>query len=262
MKFPAYLTQPQGTLEKQMHTFYVPSPQISNNIATITGSEHHHLRHVLRTKSGETVRIIDGRGGVYTAQILETHGDRISSEARILSHESHTIVSPKLTLFQGLPKNDKMELILQKTTELGVTQIVPLHSEYALQKPSQNRYERWHRVLISATKQSERAWLPELCDAREFQTSLTQLDKFSLCLLLSPHRNHGLHIQHIKTVLREIPRPDTIALFVGPEGGFSDQEVTRAIESGCIHVTLGDSILRTETAAIVAVAVAAYEFQL
>lgn len=245
-----------------MHTFYVPASQISNDIATITGSEQHHLRNVLRTKPGETVRIIDGKGNVYTAQILETHDARISSAARILSHEFHAVVSPKLTLFQGLPKSDKMELILQKTTELGVTQIVPLHSEYALQKPSQNRYERWHRVLISATKQSERAWFPELCNAREFNTILSQLDKFSLCLLLSPHRDKKSNVQHIQTVLREEPRPDSVALFIGPEGGFSDQEVTGAIESGCIPVTLGRNILRTETAAIVAVAVATYEYQL
>lgn len=245
-----------------MHTFYVSPAQISNNIATITGSEHHHLRNVLRTKSGEIVRIIDGEGNVYTAQILETHDARISSSARILSHEFHGIVSPKLTLFQGLPKSDKMELILQKTTELGVARIVPLHSEYALQKPSQNRYARWHRVLISATKQSERAWLPELCNLQEFNTALAQLDRFSRCVLLSPHCDKESHVQHIQRVLREAPRPDSVALFVGPEGGFSGQEVTSAIESGCSLATLGRNILRTETAAIVAVAVAAYEYQL
>ena len=245
-----------------MHTFYVSPSHISNNIATITGSEEHHLRNVLRTKPGATVRIIDGNGNVYTAQILETRDTRISSAARILSHEFHALVSPKLTLFQGLPKSDKMELILQKTTELGVTQIVPLHSEYALQKPSQNRYARWHRVLISATKQSERAWLPELCNVQEFNAALAQLNRFSRCLLLSPHRDQESHVQHIQTVLREEPRPDSVALFVGPEGGFSDQEVTSAIESGCTLATLGRNVLRTETAAIVAVAVAAYEYQL
>ena len=245
-----------------MHTFYVPPSQISNNIATITDSEQHHLRNVLRTKPGETVRIIDGKGNVYTAQILETHDDRLSSEALIRSHEFHPPVPPEITLFQGLPKNDKMELILQKTTELGVTRVVPLHSKYALQKPSQNRYERWHRVLISATKQSERAWLPELCNAQEFDVSLKQLDRFSFCLILSPDRDQESQIQHIQTVLREAPRPVSIALFVGPEGGFSDQEVTRAIESGCRLVTLGRNILRTETAAIAAVTVATYEYQL
>ena len=239
-----------------MHTFYVPPSQIDADIATITGSEQHHLRNVLRITPGETLRIIDGQGNVYTAEILDTPTDRSSSIARIQTHEFQAPRLPTLTLFQGLPKNDKMELILQKTTELGVTQIVPLHSERALQKPSQNRYERWHRVLISAAKQCKRAWLPELCKAQQFEASLSQLEKFSRCLLLSPH----VGVPHIKTVLRETPTPNAIALFVGPEGGFSNQEITAAIESGCIPVTLGRNILRTETAAITTVAVIAYEF--
>ncbi len=239
-----------------MHTFYVPPSQIDAEIAIITGSEQHHLRNVLRITSGETIRIIDGQGNVYTAETLDTPTNRSASMARIQTHEFQAPLSPTLALFQGLPKNDKMELILQKTTELGVTQIVPLHSEHALQKPSQNRYERWHRVLISATKQCKRAWLPELSEAQQFEASLAQLEKFSRCLLLSPHTEG----QHIKTVLRKTPNPNAIALFVGPEGGFSNQEIAAAIQSGCVPVTLGRNILRTETAAITAVAVTTYEF--
>ena len=241
-----------------MHTFYVPPAQIDADIATITGSEQHHLRNVLRIARGEMIRIIDGQGNVYTAEILDPFTNRSSSIVRIQTHAFHANPSPTLTLFQGLPKNDKMELILQKTTELGVTQIVPLHSERALQKPSQNRYARWHRVVISATKQCKRAWLPALSEVQRFEAALAQLEQFSLRLLLSPQAAG----QHIKTVLRETPDPNTIALFVGPEGGFSDQEITRSIESGCIPVTLGTNILRTETAAIVAAAVTAYEYQL
>lgn len=246
-----------------MHTFYVPPPQIDTDTATgvpivirVRGSEQHHLRNVLRITPGEIIRIIDGQGNVYTAEILDTPTNRSASIARIQTHAFHAIPSPTLALFQGLPKNDKMEIILQKTTELGVTQIVPLHSERTLQKPSQNRYERWHRVVISATKQCKRAWLPELCNTQQFEASLAELKKFSLRLLLSPHTEE----QHIKAVLRETPDPNAIALFVGPEGGFSDQEVTAAVESGCVPVTLGRNILRTETAAITAVAVITYEF--
>ena len=245
-----------------MHTFYVPPPQIHTDTATITGSEQHHLRNVLRLTSGTTIRIIDGQGNVYTAEVLHTGANREPSEARILTHKFHPKVSPSLTLFQGLPKHDKMELILQKTTEIGVTQIVPIYAEHALQKPSQNRYERWHRVVISATKQCKRTWLPELSDPQTFEASLTQLDKFSLRLILNPHLTQESQAQHIKTVLREVSQPTSIALFVGPEGGFSDREVTAAIQSGCVPVTLGMNILRTETAAIVAIAVTAYEYQL
>ena len=245
-----------------MHTFYVPPSQIRADIATITDSEHHHLRNVLRITTGETVRIIDGQGTVYTGEVRDTGTKNVSSEVKILNHEFHPSVPPSMTLFQGLPKNNKMELILQKTTEIGVTQIVPLRTEYALQKPSRNRYERWHRVVISATKQSKRAWLPELCDPQTFQESLTQLDHFSLRLLLNPDPNQALHTQHIREVLRKTPQATTIALFVGPEGGFSDTEISAAIENGCVPVTLGTNILRTETAAIVAVAAIAYEYQL
>ena len=245
-----------------MHTFYVPPPQIFTDTATITDSEQHHLRNVLRLTPGATIRIIDGQGNVYIAEVLEAGTNRGSSEARILSHEFHAQVSPALTLFQGLPKNDKMELILQKTTEIGVTQIVPIHSKHALQNPSQNRYERWHRVVISATKQCKRAWLPELCEPQTLEASLAQLENFSLCLILDPQIERESRPQYIKTVLRQVSQPTSIALFVGPEGGFSKQEITTAIKKQCIPVTFGTNILRTETAAITAVAVAAYEYQL
>ena len=245
-----------------MHTFYVPPPQIRADVAIITGSEQHHLRNVLRMTSGETIRIIDGQGNMYTAEVLNTDTNPVSSAARILTHEFHPQVPPSLTLFQGLPKNDKMTLILQKTTELGITQIVPMDSAHALQKPSQNRYERWHRVVISATKQCKRAWLPELCEPQTFEASLAQPEKFSHRLILDPKTEQESPTQHIKTVLRETPQATAIAFFVGPEGGFSSQEVATAVENGCMPVTLGTNILRTETAAIVAVAVAAYEYQL
>jgi len=97
-----------------MHTLYVPPSQIHTNIATITGSEQHHLRNVLRITSSEIIRIIDGQGNIYTAEVLNTDTNRPSSEARILTHEFRAQVPPSLTLFQGLPKNDKMALILQK----------------------------------------------------------------------------------------------------------------------------------------------------
>ena len=245
-----------------MHTFYAPPSQIRTDTATITDPEHHHLRNVLRITHGETVRIIDGQGNVYTAEVLDTGTKNASSEVRILSHEFHASLPPSITLFQGLPKNDKMALILQKTTEIGVTQIVPLRTEYALQKPSRNRYERWHRIVIAATKQCKRAWIPALCNPQTFQESLTRLNHFSLRLLLNPDPNQASHTQHIREVLRKVSQATTIALFVGPEGGFSDQEVTTAIEKRCVPVTLGANILRTETAAIVAVAAIAYEYQL
>ncbi len=244
-----------------MHTFYVPASQINDTTLRITGPEHHHLRNVVRAQPGETVRIIDGAGNVYITCLLERGDAQASSTTGILHHEYRAADTPRVTLFQGLPKNDKMALILQKTTELGVTEIVPMRSAYALQRPSQNRLERWERVLIAATKQSERAWLPLLQRPQTFSDALTEGRKFSLCLFLHPPRDAETTGEPLRNILRTAPRPDAVALFVGPEGGFADAEVTSAVASGCRLATFGGSILRTETAAIAAVAAVVYEFR-
>jgi 16S rRNA (uracil1498-N3)-methyltransferase len=239
-----------------MYTFYVPPTQITEEIATITGAEQHHLRNVLRGKLGDTIRIIDGEGSVFLAQLCRI--DVESTAAEILSRNFHERNTPSLTLFQGLPKNDKMKLILQKTTELGVTQIVPMPTERSLQQPSENRRERWNRVILSATKQCGRVWIPELCEVQEFENCLSMLQRFALSLILWENERQ----QHIKAVLREKTKVESIAFLVGPEGGFTDKEVNAAIEKGCIPVTIGSNILRTETAAIAGITIAAYEYQL
>jgi len=238
-----------------MYTFYVPSIRINKNIATITGSEQHHLRNVLRLEHGDTIRIIDGKGSVCFGKIREINAE--STDTKILNYEFHGNNTPSLTLFQALPKNDKMELILQKTTELGVTRIVPMSTERSLQNPSENRCERWHRIVLSATKQCKRAWLPELDEVQEFDESLNMMQKYALSLIFWENEK-----QHIKTVLKEKTKVESIAFLVGPEGGFTDMEVNAAIEKGCIPVTIGSNILRTETAAIAGITAAAYEYQL
>lgn len=239
-----------------MHTFYVPSIQINEKIATVRGSEQHHLRNVLRLKLGDTIRIVDGKGSICIGEIYKINTE--TTEAKILSRNFYERNTPSLTLFQGLPKNEKMEMILQKTTELGVTQIVPMSTERSLQKPSENRCERWHRVVLSATKQCKRAWLPELCEMQQFENCLNTLQKYTLSLIFWENEKE----QHIKAALRKAPEVESIAFLVGPEGGFTDKEVDAAIENGCIPVTIGSNILRTETAAIVSIAIATYEYQI
>ena len=110
-----------------MHTVYVPSTQLQGDSVTITGTEQHHLRNVLRVEPGDAIQIMDGKGNVYIATVCDT--TTAETKAKILKHEFHPKARHCLALFQGIPKNRKMELILQKTTELGVTQIVPMHTE-------------------------------------------------------------------------------------------------------------------------------------
>ncbi len=239
-----------------MHTFYVPQSHINNNEATISGLEHHHLRNVLRLRLNEKIRIIDGKGSVYISKVIRTKTE--SSYAKVLNHKFHERKTPLITLFQGIPKNDKMTLILQKTTELGVRKIVPITTERSLQEPSINRFERWQRVVISATKQCKRVWLPKLCDIKSFEDCLNNFQSYSLSLLLWENEKE----QHIKSVIQRTSNVESIAILVGPEGGFTDKEVTDAIESGCIPVSLGSNILRTETAVIATIIIVAYEYQI
>lgn len=239
-----------------MHSFYVPKTQFNGDLTTISNSEHHHLRNVLRLQVGDTIRIIDGEGSVCIAEIRNINAE--STKARILNHEYFTKTTPSITLFQGIPKNDKMELILQKTTELGVSSIVPILTERSLQKPSENRCERWHRIILSATKQCGRVWQPEISNPIIFEKCLNALHAYTLRLILWEKEKQ----QHIKSVLKENPKIDSIALVVGPEGGFTEKEIDAAIDKGCPPVTIGTNILRTETAAITGIAIAAYEYEL
>lgn len=239
-----------------MYTFYVSRTQFSEDIATVVGSEHHHLRNVLRLKLGDNIRIIDGEGTVITAKITKIGYEL--SVIEIKEAEYYECSAPSITLFQGLPKHDKMELILQKTTELGVTKIVPIITERSLQRPSKNRIERWQRIILSATKQCGRAWLPELSEIKTFQDCLKILHSYE-CTLMFCEKELELHIQ---SVLRKNPEINSIALIIGPEGGFTDNEVKDLKEKRCIPVTIGSTILRTETAAIAGMAMITYEYKL
>ncbi len=239
-----------------MYTFYVPNTQINGNIATVAGSEHHHLRNVLRLDIDETIRIIDGEGTVITATIIKIGSKLTDAKIEKLEYEERT--TPSITLFQALPKHDKMELILQKTTELGVTQIVPTITERALQKPSENRLERWQRIILSATKQCGRAWLPEIDEIQTIPDCIDILQTCDLSLIFWEKETE----QHIQSVLRRNSEVKSIALIVGPEGGFTDNEVNDVIGMGCIPVKIGSTILRTETASIAGVAMVAFEYKL
>ena len=239
-----------------MHTFYVPRTQFNGDITTIVGTEHHHLRNVLRLGIGETITIIDGEGCIYSASIIKINSEL--TDAKVEQQEYQEKIYPSITLFQALPKHDKMEWILQKTTELGVNQIVPIITERSLQKPSKNRFERWQRIILSATKQCGRAWIPKINEIQTLQDCLNTIRTYE-CTLLFWEKEADKHIQ---SVLRRKTELKSIALIVGSEGGFTGNEVKEQIDKGCIPVKVGSSILRTETAAIAGVAMINYEYKL
>jgi 16S rRNA (uracil1498-N3)-methyltransferase len=239
-----------------MRNFYIPPNQIFDDIIIISGEEKHHIVNVLRLKPDEHVRIFDGQGNEYLARLQHFNGDNIIAE--ILEHKK--IPPPRLsvTLLQGLPKFDKFDQIVQKTTELGVSEIVPVLCPRSVPRLNRDvslkRVSRWQRIANEASKQCGRIYLPKVKEITEFKECCTELN-FDVSLILWEEERHiGL-----KSILKQNAHAERIGLFVGPEGGFSSDEVDIATAAGAIPVTLGSNILRTETAAIVGVALILYE---
>ena len=241
--------------EMDMHTFYIPPKEISGDLTKIDGSEHHHLRNVLRLNSGDNVRIIDGIGNILIAEVSNICND--STIINIIDHQFQLRKKPEITLFQGIPKNDKMELILQKTTELGLSKVVPMMTERTLQEANENRIERWKKIVISATKQCQTSWLPILSEVHDYEECLKQLHFYDFKIILWENEE----LNHIKTILQQTKDIGSIAVLVGPEGGFEEEEVKFAVDYGCKPVSLGSNILRSETAAIAITAIINYVYQ-
>ena len=242
-----------------MHRSYVPSTDISTDIIRIRDPERHHLLNVLRLKPGDDVQVFDGEGNSYIAHLTDTESS--PATASIRDHQFHAPILPHITLFQAIPKSDKMDLIIQKTTEIGVDTIVPMICERSIPKregdAQKKRRDRWERIAIEASKQCGRPRFPKMLAPRTIGECLEQAKNYELSLLLWENEVDC----EIKSVLRNHPHIESISLFIGPEGGFSDAEVSEAIDNGCIPTTFGGNTLRTETAAIVAVAIAVYELR-
>ena len=240
-----------------MHSCYVPPPQISENTIRISESERHHLLNVLRLKTGDQVEVFDGAGNRYIASLSDTRTPPL--QARILQYQFHPHTPPYITLFQGLPKFDKMDLIVQKTTEIGVNEIVPMICQRSIPKSDvqQKRTARWQRIANEAAKQCKRPHFVHVHEPQRIEGCLGGVNHFDLLILLWEDEKR----QGLKEILRNHQAAKSVGLFVGPEGGFSDEEVELALQNGCLPATLGDNTLRTETAAIVGVTLVIYELR-
>ena len=229
--------------------------EVRNDRAEIEGDEARHLSQVLRVEAGQRFEISDNRR-VWLAEIETARKDRIVFRALESVPVSEPVVD--IDLYVALIKFDHLELVIEKATELGVRSIVPVEtvrSERGLERAAGKRLTRWQRIGLEASQQSRRAHLPEIGDPVRFETALSAS---ALRRLFLDEERTGIPI------LRALDPPalgDTVALLVGPEGGWVDSERAAAREARWRGVTLGGSILRTETAAIAAVATinAAYE---
>ncbi|MCB2288777.1 16S rRNA (uracil(1498)-N(3))-methyltransferase [Clostridium sp. CS001] len=242
-----------------MHKFFVPKHSIVDNIATIDGEDVKHIYKVLRLKLKDKVSINNCEGKEYLGEI--TLIDKSSVTVNLLEESAINNESPiEVHLFQGMPKSTKMDLIVQKNTELGVKSITPIITERVIVKTELKEFkkvDRWNRIALEACKQSKRSLVPEINVPMEFEKLLEELKHMDLVVV--PYENEEGY--GIRKLVENIKK-DTIskvAIIIGPEGGFEESEILKLKEIGAMVVTLGPRILRTETAGFTCLSLIMYE---
>lgn len=239
-----------------MPKFFIDVPPTGDTIP-LTGDTARHITRVLRMHAGEAITLCDGIGTDYDCVL--THVGPDAACARITdTRPSDSEPSVQITLYMALPKADKMELIVQKSTELGVTTIVPFLSSRCVSRPDARALEkkqaRWGKIAAEAAKQCGRGRIPQVLPAMAIEKAVCHAAQSSLALLLyEAEQERGL-----RACLGE-GIPDTVSLMVGPEGGFAPEEVRLATAAGLQSVSLGKRILRCETAPIAALSAILYE---
>ena len=243
-----------------MYRFFVSENQIGEENITITGSDVNHIKNVLRMKVGETIFISDGKDNEYICEITSLDED-VTAKIVDMNKESHELPI-KVTLFQALPKSDKMETVIQKMIELGAVEIVPVKTSRCIvkldDKKAAKKVYRWNEIAKSAAKQSKRGIIPEVTDVMTYEQALEKAKEMDT--ILFPYEG-AEDIDHTREIFGKIDSGSRVAIFIGPEGGFSIDEVAKAKDAGAQEITLGNRILRTETAGMMIMSVLMYLFE-
>lgn len=238
-----------------MHKFFVQD--ICEGEGGIHGEDHRHLFKVLRLTVGTRILVNNLEGQDYLAEL--THVDREEARFRLLEALSESNESPlKVHLYQGLPKAGKMDLIVQKATELGVTEVVPIYTRRVVVKGGgeYKKLDRLKKIMLEAAKQSKRSIVPELSPPRPWAEALNAMARHDL--LVVPYENatgFGL-----AALAQSAAKPKSVGIVIGPEGGFEEEEIEALKALGGQIVTLGRRILRTETAGFTAMVLLQYLF--
>ncbi len=235
-----------------MYNFFVNENQKLNDKYVITGTDFNHIKNVLRMNVGDTFLVSDN--GV--SNLCEIEGFENESVIVKIIEENYndTRLPISIYLFQGLPKGDKMELIIQKTVELGVEGIIPVEMNRCVvkldDKKKKSKVSRWQGISESAAKQSKCNRIPEISDVLTYKQALAKAK--DLDLLLVPYESKN-GMADTKEALSQIKSGMSVGILIGPEGGFDEKEIEQAFEIGGKVISLGKRILRTETAAITSV---------
>ena len=246
-----------------MQRFFVEPHQIDEEAHQIhiTGSDVNHISNVLRMKSGEELWISDGSKYEYRCTIESFEPDEVLLHI-VYSQEPEYELSCQIYLFQGLPKADKMELIIQKAVELGAYEIIPVETKRCVVKldgkKSAKKTARWQQIAESAAKQSKRMLIPNVHEVLTFREALKYAE--SMDVRLVPYEL-ARGMQETKEILGAIEPGQSVGIFIGPEGGFEEKEIEAAIEGGAKPITLGRRILRTETAGLAILSVLMFQLE-
>lgn len=232
-----------------MYQFFVDNDQISNHQIAIIGSDVNHIKNVLRMKVGDEVAISNGKdGNEYRCIIEELRENEVLCKLQFVKQAGVELPS-KIYLFQGLPKGDKMELIVQKAVELGAFQVIPVACKRSVvkldDKKEKSKIQRWNGIAEAAAKQSKRMMIPEVSQVMTMKQAIQYVRDFDIKLI--PYEL-AEDMSHTKQIFENIRTDQKIAVFIGPEGGFEEDEIDFAKANGILPITLGKRILRTETA--------------
>lgn len=236
-----------------MYNFFVNTDNKKDNRYFITGDDFNHIKNVLRMSIGEQFLIsCDGKSDL--CEITSIESDTVVAEI-IEENYQNTNLPIKIHLFQGLPKSDKLELIIQKAVELGIYSVTPVSMKRSIvkidEKKKKSKVERWQAIAESAAKQSKRSFVPEVREILSYKEMINAAK--DLDLLLVPYEcAEGMAAT--KEALKQIKSGMNIGIVIGPEGGFEDKEIDAALQAGGKIISLGSRILRTETAAITTIA--------
>ncbi|MBE6972767.1 MAG: 16S rRNA (uracil(1498)-N(3))-methyltransferase [Ruminococcaceae bacterium] len=234
-----------------MYNFFVDGCARAGGSFRISGKDHNHICNVLRMQIGDTF-LVSCEGTSSLCRLKHIEEDAV--EAEILEEDyRNTELSVHFYLFQGLPKGDKLELIIQKTVELGVAGIIPVEMSRCVmkldEKKKKARRDRWQSIAESAAKQSKRNVIPEVCDVMTYKQAMGKAAEMDLFLV--PYENER-GMAETREALSRIKPGMSVGILVGPEGGFEEREIELARQAGAAVISLGKRILRAETAAVTA----------
>lgn len=236
-----------------MFNFFVDETSRQGDQFRITGADYNHIRNVLRMQPGDTFLVSCG-GASSLCRLEQLEDDAVIAQI-VEENYQNTELPVRFYLFQGLPKGDKLELIIQKTVELGVAGIIPVEMSRCVmkldEKKKKARQARWQSIAESAAKQSKRNVIPEVSDVLTYKQTMTKVREMDLFLV--PYEN-ARGMAATRDALDHIRPGMSVGILIGPEGGFDPNEIALAEEAGAVTVSLGKRILRAETAAVTAVA--------